>query len=186
MIDIKESKENYRVLGCDPGRFNFGWAIYGDYGLEEYGVLEGAESVEKLEAFAARFENLLIKKKPDACALERFHQRPGKGAVKNLEVVNLMIGEALIICRFHRVHAELYTASAHKRWTSDNFDVKKSTRKRSGKISKKYELATYKEWVDIGNEHAVDAANIAKYAHDYTLLDLRDGWNQGELHHETA
>jgi len=177
MSDIITGTSDYRVMGCDPGRLNFGWAIYGDEGLEEHGWIEGAETVAHLEAFDERFENLITKKMPDACVLERFHQRPGKGATKNMEVVNLMIGHAMIICRNHGIRCEIYTASSHKRWTSDNFEVERSTRKRKGKVSKKYDLSTYKEWTVIDSDHEVDAANIAKYAHDHTLLDFRDGWD---------
>ena len=43
------SSDNFRVLGCDPGRVNFAWAIYGDDGLEEHGLIEGAEDIWHLD-----------------------------------------------------------------------------------------------------------------------------------------
>ena len=50
---------NFRVLGCDPGKVNFGWAIYGDKGLEEHGVIEGAEEVGRLDQAASFFEQVV-------------------------------------------------------------------------------------------------------------------------------
>ena len=164
---------NLRVLGCDPGRVNFAWAIYDDEGLGEHGLIEGAESVERLNATAAFFERIVKFTDPDVCCMERFHQRPGKGSVKNMELVNLMIGQCRMICRVHHVECYLITASEHKTWLSSNFEVELSKKKTSSKIKKKYDITTYEEWAALPTEHEVDAANIAKYAHDHKLAHLR-------------
>jgi hypothetical protein len=163
---------DFRVLGCDPGRLNFAWAVYGDKGLEDHGVIEGAPDLDALTPAAARFERIIQHTEPNACVLERFHQRPGKGAIRNMELVNLMIGQCLIICRHYRVPWDLVTASTHKKWTPLHFDVELSTKKHSG-VGKKYDIGTYVEWRELTTEHEVDAANLAKYAHDHRLLDLR-------------
>ena len=164
----------FRVLGCDPGRVNFGWAIYGDKGLEAHGTIEGAEDISRLDASGAFFEQLITKYRPSACCIERFQQRPGRGAIKNLETVNLMIGQCRTVCRFHGVPVTLVTAAEHKGWTARNFDVKKSTHKsRKGAVSKKYDITTYVEWTSIKSEHEVDAANVAKYAHDHKMTSCR-------------
>lgn len=163
----------FRVLGCDPGRINFGWAVYGDEGLEEHGSLEGAEDISRLDAAGAFFEQLLQKKRPDACCIERFQQRPGKGMVGNMEVVNLMIGQCRATCKLYRIPVALVTASMHKGWLSRNFEVQQLTHQRKGVISKKFDLKSYCEWQGIKSEHEVDAANIAKYGHDVALVTSR-------------
>lgn len=168
-----KSSKNFRVLGCDPGRINFGWAIYGDDGLEEHGTIEGAESIERLDAAGSFFERLIVKKHPDAVCIERFHPRPGFGAVQNVEVVNLMIGQCRAVCKLYKIHVVLVTASEHKGWLSRHFPVKKSTRSSKGGVGKKFDITTYREWKGIRSDHEVDAANIAKYAHDHKLLSLR-------------
>jgi hypothetical protein len=172
----KTPTRNFRVLGCDPGRVNFGWAIYSDLGLEEYGSLEGAEDISRLDAVGSFFERLVKKKRPDCCCIERFHPRPGFGAVHNIEVVNLMIGQCRTICTFYRIPVILITASEHKSWLSRHFHVERlpvGKGKGGGKVTKKYDLGTYAEWVDIKSEHEVDAANVAKFCHDYKGLKLR-------------
>jgi hypothetical protein len=164
---------NFRILGCDPGKVNFAWAIYGDDGLEEHGLIDGAESIDRLEPNAAFFERVVRFTEPDACLLERFHQRPGRGSSKNMELVNLMIGQCIIICKFHKIPCYLITAAEHKRWIAENFAVEKVAKKSSGKVSKKYDITTYAEWLSLPTEHEVDAANLAKYGHDHKLVHLR-------------
>jgi len=167
-------KDNYRVLGCDPGRVNFAWAIYGDYGLEDHGLIEGAEEIKRLDYNAAHFEKIIRFHTPNACCIERFHQRPGKGAVKNMELVNLMLGQARMICRLYKMPCKLITAAEHKKWTAQNFDVELSKVKaaKTG-VGKKFDISTYKEWRDLKTAHEVDAANIAKYAHDHAMTEHR-------------
>ncbi len=171
--EIYQPDYDFRVLGCDPGRVNFAWAIYGDLGLEDHGVLEGAEEVARLDHAAAFFERVVRFTAPNACCMERFHQRPGKGAVKNMELVNLMIGQARMICRHHGIPCELVTAAAHKTWIAKNFQVERSSRKVKGVVKKKYDISTYSEWVGLPTEHEVDAANVAKYAHDHVMTHYR-------------
>ena len=168
------SSNNFRVLGCDPGKVNFAWAIYGDVGLEDHGLIEGAEEVARLDYNAAHFEKIIRFYEPDACCIERFHQRPGKGSVKNMELVNLMIGQARMICRVYGIPCKLVTASAHKKWTAQNFHVEKmktSTAHRG--VGKKFDISTYKEWRSLKTDHEVDAANVAKYAHDHVMTEHR-------------
>lgn len=165
--------KNFRVLGCDPGKVNFGWAIYSDEGLEEYGTLEGAGDLSRLDAAGSFFERLVKKKQPDAVCIERFHPRPGMGAVHNIEVVNLMIGQCRAICRLYRVPVTLITASEHKGWLAKHFQVERSTKKVSGGVNKKFDISTYREWAEIKSEHEVDAANVAKYFHDHKGIKLR-------------
>jgi hypothetical protein len=160
-------------MGCDPGRVNFGWSIYSDAGLEEHGTLEGAEDIARLDAAGSFFELLIKKKLPDAVCIERFHPRPGMGAVHNIEVVNLMIGQCRAICKLYRIPVVLITASEHKAWIARHFPVQKSTRKRTDGVGKKYDISTYREWVDIKIEHEVDASNVAKYFHDYKFAKLQ-------------
>lgn len=164
---------NFRVMGCDPGKVNFAWAIYGDEGLEDHEVIEGAESIEQLDRNAVLFERAVRFTEPNICCIERFHQRPGKGSVKNMELVNLMIGQCRIICRFYKIECYLITAAEHKKWTAQNFDVALSTKTVKGEVKKKYDITTYTEWKHLKTEHEVDAANVAKYAHDHKLAHLR-------------
>jgi Holliday junction resolvasome RuvABC endonuclease subunit len=169
------SPSNFRVLGCDPGKVNFAWAIYGDEGLEDHGLIEGAEAIDRLDYNAAHFEKIIRYYDPDVCCIERFHQRPGKGSVKNMELVNLMIGQARMICRMYQIPCMLVTASTHKKWTSQNFDVARvKTKARSSGVGKKFDLTTYQEWRTLPTDHEVDAANVAKYAHDHAMTEYRE------------
>lgn len=168
-------QDDYRVLGCDPGRINFAWAIYGDDGLEDHGLIEGAEEVKRLDYNAAHFEKIIRFHSPDACCIERFHQRPGKGAVKNMELVNLMIGQARMICRLYKIPCKLITASDHKKWTAHHFDVERvKTKASKNGVGKKFDISTYKEWRGLPTDHEVDAANVAKYAHDHAMIEHRE------------
>jgi hypothetical protein len=170
-------------MGCDPGKVNFAWAIYGDSGLEDHGVIEGAENVDRLDHTAAFFEHVIRFTEPDICCIERFQQRPGKGGTGNLELVNLIIGQARMICQYYAIPCKLVTAAHHKKWTAKNFDVKYSEKKtKTGRVTKKYDLTTYVEWQGLPTEHEVDAANVAKYAHDHYMKEYR-GAQKGE-HHE--
>lgn len=173
MSDSAIETPDFRVLGCDPGKVNFAWAIYGDDGLEETEVIEGAETIDRLDTVGVFFERVVRYAEADICCIERFHQRPGRGSVKNMELVNLMIGQCRMICRFHGIGCELVTAAEHKAWLARNFEVGYSNKKVKGKIKKKYDITTYKEWQHLSTEHEVDAANVAKYAHDYKLVHLR-------------
>ncbi len=165
---------NYSVLGCDPGKVNFAWAIYDDYGLQEHGVLDGAEEIKQLGRFYIHFANLISKYTPHLVGFERFTQRPGKGAVKNMELVNLMIGGGSVLCRLQGIHTKLVTAAEHKTWTPKKYKVEYLKRPtKSGGVSKKYNLATYQEWKDLPSEHEVDAANVAKYLHDHKMATFR-------------
>lgn len=170
------AKKNYRVLGCDPGKVNFAWAIYGDGGLEDHGLIEGAEDIKRLDYNAAHFEKVIRFHNPDACCIERFSQRPGKGSAKNMELVNLMIGQARMICRLYKIPCKLVTAAEHKKWTAQNFDVercKEGTKGEGGVVGKKFDISTYEEWQGINTAHEVDAANVAKYAHDHAMTEHR-------------
>jgi hypothetical protein len=67
----------------------------------------------------------------------------------------------------------LITASEHKGWLARHFSVQRSTRTRTDGVGKKFDISTYHEWAEIRSDHEVDAANVAKYAHDYKLAKLQ-------------
>jgi hypothetical protein len=159
-----------RVLGIDPGKVNCGWAVYGDDGLEDHGVMEGIDNVKRLDAFSEHFSNLFHIQNPDVCCIERYRNRPGKGSSLNMELVNLMIGSVWAFCKSEWVECYLVDPSAHKTWTSRNFEVGLSNKQVKGVVKKKYDLRTYIEWQGLPSEHEVDAANVAKYGHDYLLV----------------
>ena len=53
--------DNFRVMGCDPGKVNFAWAIYDDDGLEEHGIIEGAEAVDSYTGFCGDSMKVYLK-----------------------------------------------------------------------------------------------------------------------------
>ncbi len=166
-----------RVLGIDPGKVNFGWAIYGDEGLERHGVLDGAEELSDLPGWRQRFLDLIRRWKPDAVCIERFSRRFGKGGQKESEIMNIMIGQASGACLVRGMACHLVTASAHKGWLSRNFEVqlypvKPSKAKKV--VTKKWDIGTYIEWQVLAADytyHEVDAANLAKYGYDTIFND---------------
>ena len=164
-----------RVLGCDPGKHNFGWAIYSDGGLERHDVIEGAATLDGLPAWRKRFIRLVTRWRPDACAIERYMRRLGKGAIKEMEVMNIMIGLSIEICTSRGIPCLPVAAATHKGWTARNFEVepvkrkaakRKATTDAKKQIVKKWDIGTYREWRDLPTSHEVDAANLAKYGHD--------------------
>ncbi len=165
---------DFRVLGCDPGKVNFAYAVYGPDGLDGHGVIDGAETVGELDLSNHWFDKILRWYEPDACCIERFHQRPGKGGSGNLELVNLVIGEARKSCKIYGIPCKLITAPTHKSWTPRIYkgEVQQVTYKKKGKIKTKYDLTTYKEWKGLPTEHEVDAANLAKYGHEHVFKDF--------------
>jgi len=167
-----------RVLGIDPGKVNFGWAIYGNDGLERHGVIDGAEALEDLAAWRIRFSRIVKNYKPDALCVERYARRFGKGGQKESEIMNIMIGHALEICLCRKISCTLVTASTHKGWTAKNFDVQPYPKaKKNGSVEKKWDLGTYEEWKHLAADysyHEVDAANVAKYGHDVIFTNIGD------------
>ena len=186
----KKSKEPPRpndALGCDPGKYNFGWAHYDrEEGLLRTGVIDGIDGIEHLENFRKQFLQLLKVTEPGCIGIERFHNRPGRGGKRNMELVNLAIGLMVEICIKKKIPWKLVVASAHKRWLAKNFEVglteegerlkqqaakarkrKKKTKKTKKrfprKITKKFDITTYHEWEGLETEHECDAATIAKY-----------------------
>lgn len=157
-----------RVLGCDPGKINFGWAVYGPSGLETSGVMKGAQDVHDLDDFLTRFSQLVQKTRPNFLCIERYTRQIG--GTKNLELFNLMIGSAMTECLNQKIPVFPITASTHKTWTSKHFEVQQREKKtRRGRIQRKWDIRTYKEWENLPTEHEVDAANVAKYGHDYLI-----------------
>lgn len=159
------------TLGCDPGRFNFGWCLYArSGGVQNSGVIEGLENVKFIPLYRKQVLRLFKTFRPDSVAIERFHSQPGRGSKTNLELVNLAIGILIEHCIKTRIPWTLVTASTHKRWLALNFKVglmpvkKGKPRGRRKVIRKKFDITTYKEWKVLDTEHEVDAANIAKYA----------------------
>lgn len=168
------SLADLRVMGNDPGKHNFGWAIYDRDGLETSGVIEGADSIKRLAGFRDRFSRLLDKHDPNAVCIERFTRRFGKGAAKDLEIFNLIIGIAIGECMARKIPCYPVTASAHKGWIAKNFEVKQHTGKSTGRIQKKWDITTYKEWKELPTEHEVDAANLAKYGYEYLIPEKEE------------
>lgn len=163
--------KNYRkALGCDPGKENFGWAIYvRGVGLTHSSVTDGIEKVTDLSWFRRSLSIILDTHQPDCVCIERFHSQPRRGSKKNLELVNLVIGDAIELFLNRGLPVDLVTAATHKSWLSRNFEVGFREEKTRGKIKRKYDITTYHEWQHLFTEHEADAANMAKYAVEHVF-----------------
>ena len=162
----------YKVaLGCDPGKENFGWAIYiRGVGITHSGVIDGIDKVNYTSFFRRNLATIFNTHCPDCMAIERFHSQPRRGSKKNLELVNLTIGIALEISLERFIPVEFVTASVHKGWLARNFDVQFREEKTRGRIKRKYDITTYEEYRYLITEHEADAANLAKYALEHTFI----------------
>ncbi len=126
----KPQKRPPKVMGLDPGKVNFAFAMYGKKGLGPHGDLEGADEIHTIRYFRERFIRKLDRYRPSAVFVERYHLRQGKGAVINMELVNIMVGIVFDQCLERGIHCEMITASTHKAWTSRNYEVKKKQHKK--------------------------------------------------------
>ena len=158
--------KNYRkAIGCDPGKENFGWAIYvRGKGLTHSSVTDGIERIPDLMAYRKNIVTILNTHQPDCACIERFHSQPRRGSKKNLELVNLVVGVAIEIFLERNIPVDVVTAATHKSWLSRNFEVGFREETTRGKIKRKYDITTYEEWLDLNTEHEADAATMAKYA----------------------
>jgi len=163
--------KNYRkALGCDPGKENFGWAIYiRGLGLTHSSVTDGIDKVTDISFFRKNIVTILNTHQPDCVCIERFHSQPRRGSKKNLELVNLAIGVAVEVFLSCGLPVDLVTAATHKSWLSRNFEVGFREETTRGKIKRKYDITTYKEWQHLNTEHEADAANMAKYAVEHVF-----------------
>jgi hypothetical protein len=152
-----------RIMGFDPGRINFAWAIYGPQGLEDHGVEEGCgDDIDNLVYFRERAYRLITKFNPDAVCIERYTLRPvrgrvARGAPQNTELVNLMIGIVMEICWAKNIQIVPITAATHKTWIDREYGPLDKDSK--GKTV----VQSYKEWEDLTTDHEADAANLAKF-----------------------
>lgn len=188
MATRQSTRRGRRVLGCDPGKVDFGWAIYGPDGLERHGIIDGAETVDDLRAWRPRFHRLLDLHKPNVVIIERYARRPGRGATKSLEVMNLMIGMAIESALSRGMGCHIVTAASHKGWTSRTFGLEKrelSTNEKRRKVKRQYDLSDYEEWKPVAQHsmHEVDACNVAKYGYDVIwAFDDNDNDNERNAH----
>jgi Holliday junction resolvasome RuvABC endonuclease subunit len=148
-------------MGWDPGRHNCAYAIYGQKGVEDSDVIDGVgKDIEaNLAAFAERVERILDWFGPDACAVERYQLRGGKGFIGNMEAVNIMIGVIAAACRAKNIPCKLVTPSVHKTWAGTK---KGATKGKGGKL----DMTTDPEFVDLETDHEADAANVARYGRE--------------------
>ena len=162
----------YKVaLGCDPGKENFGWAIYvRDMGVTHSSVMDGIDIVGYTSFFRKNLATVFNTHNPDCMAIERFHSQPRRGSKKNLELVNLTIGVALEIAFERAIPIEFVTASVHKGWLARNYVVQFREEQTRGRIKRKYDITTYEEYRHLVTEHEADAANLAKYALEHTFI----------------
>jgi Holliday junction resolvasome RuvABC endonuclease subunit len=148
-----------RVLGWDPGRINTATALYSlKDGVIETDVIEGTgnDLVKNLEHFADRVERQLEWFDPDACVVERYQLRAGKGFIGNMEAVNQMIGVIFEQCRMRDIPCVRVTPSVHKTWAGKYMGAEK----KKGKLA----METCPEFKDLKTDHEADAANVARWA----------------------
>lgn len=159
-------------MGLDPGKVNFAFSLYSSSGLELTGVMEGAEEVEELRSFRIRFVRKLKRYRPDAVFIERYHVRLGNSVIKNMELVNLMIGIVYDKSMSLGIPCHLITASTHKNWALKNLEVSKKEIKERGKKRSVIDLESYHEWGHLETEHEIDASNLAKYGYEKFMEEI--------------
>lgn len=159
-------------MGLDPGRINFAFSIYGEEGIIEHGDVEGAETFVFVPYFRIRMFRKLRRYRPQAVFIERYHSRPGAGAVINMELANVMIGIVIEQCSRLSIPCYAITASAHKGWAYRNLDIPKKTVTRKGKTKEVYHLEGYYEYQHLPTEHEIDATNLARYGYEKLKKEL--------------
>jgi len=163
------------VLGFDPGRINFAFGIYGEYGIGDHGDLEGIEEVVLLPYFRARLRRKLKRYLPDAVFIERYHMRPNSaGAIINMEVVNLMIGIVYEQCFRLHIPCYLITASMHKTWAHKNLNVPKKIIRQKKKEKEVFDLTLCPDYLGLPTEHEVDATNLARYGYEKLTFNKQE------------
>lgn len=136
-----------RILGFDPGKINFGYAVLDDGKLLENGFLRPMEDLS-FDAFDDHVAHLIFEHQPDAVIMERFMIRGSRttGAV-SAESVNLMIGRLTKICADYNIPWYLITAAQWKNYI------------------KKHAPPAF----PIKNVHQLDACHMAWYAETYWI-----------------
>lgn len=135
---------------------NCALALYGPAGLKATDVIEGTlDSLDNLDVFGENVAKQLDWYKPEACLVERYQLRAGKGFVGNMEAVNQMIGAIRTECRVRGIPCKLVTPSTHKTWAGKFHGA---TRKRD-----KLCMHACPEFQHLSTEHEADAANVARY-----------------------
>jgi len=160
------------VLGLDPGKINFAFSVYGEEGILEHGDVEGAETFYFIPYFRKRMLRKLLRYRPQAVFVERYHSRPSAGAVINMEMANIMIGIVIEQCSRLGIPWYAITASAHKGWAYRNLDIPKKTQTRKGVAKEVHDLESYWEYEHLPTEHEVDATNLAKYGYEKLKKEL--------------
>lgn len=152
-------RKGAKVLGWDPGRVNTATALYSlKDSVIETDVIEGTGDslIKNLGHFADRVERQIEWFEPDACVVERYQLRAGKGFIGNMEAVNQMIGVIFEQCRKQGIPCILVTPSTHKIWAGKHMGAEK----RKGKLA----METCPEFKDLKTDHEADAANVARWA----------------------
>lgn len=162
------------VLGLDPGRINFAFSIYGKEGILDHGDVEGAESFFFVPFFRIRMLRKLYRYRPQAVFIERYHSRPGAGAVLNMELANVMIGIVYEQCSRLKIPCYTITASAHKGWAYRNMDVPTKIVTRKGVTKEIHDLESYPEYQHLPTEHEIDATNLAKYGYEKLKKEMEN------------
>lgn len=142
-----------RVLGFDPGKANYAWALLVDGELKETGWVRAQQEVMDDTAYLLDMIELFEKIKPDLVIVERYQFR-GRQSVYT-EIVNQMIGRLSMLCKM-KISQDLLQVSPSQ-WK--NFYKVKKLDKGVWDIfpedQDKFEAI-----------HQVDAACIAKYGYE--------------------
>ncbi len=139
------------VLGFDPGRENFAWAVWDstDQRVVDFGWIRGHAINEPDLWFIDTILEVLDKYRPGMIGIERFAYR--KEASVESEPINVMIGKLDLLCRM-RGYRPIHIMPAHWKVRLKVKDLPKSSRSLFPEIP-------LKSWV----VHQADAAGIAKY-----------------------
>lgn len=139
------------VVGFDPGRENFAWAVWDstDQRVVDFGWIQGHAIGQPDLWFIDTILEVLDKYKPGMIGIERFAYR--KEASVESEPINVMIGKLDLLCRM-RGYKPIHIMPAH-------WKVKLATKSLVGGSRDLFKDIPKKSWV----VHQADAAGIAKY-----------------------
>jgi len=179
-----------KILGLDPGKHNFAYALVDRTGVVATGHLPTVTRFDpndfetEINTFIDTLEPLILQ--ANLVAAERMQSRPGFGAGQVVELMNLMLGLTWATCHTHRIAMYPVMATTWKRhWrTAYGIDKNRFTMV-SAKLSIKQPpgspTKTRTEWVEgvLGERdltpHQGDAIGIAAYAlYRQTKVNLID------------
>lgn len=168
------------MLGLDPGKKNFAWALVSESEILGHGLLPTitnlTEHRDQLHRFIAEVTRVLCLAPDTTVVMERMMHRPGLGGYGVVEYINIMNGVVLAVSAQHGIHCRLVSPATWKSHYQREFKIPRgrftmTTQKMSIRQPPGSKTKTKTELVPgvLGEQeytvHEGDAIGIACYGH---------------------